>query len=98
MGIPAGTILSRAKREGWTQQIQSGKALTSAWMPPLRSIWFKPWPMSIRHRGERHIGRMARVSERGIDHIETMDGPEILNAVHGSRKARQSCPAHVWPF
>jgi len=26
-GISAGTILSRAKREGWTQQIQSAKAL-----------------------------------------------------------------------
>ena len=27
MGIPAGTILSRAKREGWTQGIQSARAL-----------------------------------------------------------------------
>jgi len=24
---------------------------------------------------------MAGVSERGVDHIETMDGPEILNSV-----------------
>ncbi|HJW39059.1 MAG TPA: hypothetical protein VJ420_10620 [Candidatus Udaeobacter sp.] len=24
---------------------------------------------------------MAGVSERGIDHIETLDGPEILNSV-----------------
>jgi hypothetical protein len=28
MGIPEGTVLSRAKRESWTQQIQSAKALT----------------------------------------------------------------------
>ena len=27
MGIPAGTILSRAKREGWTREIQNAKAL-----------------------------------------------------------------------
>jgi uncharacterized protein YjcR len=27
MNIPAGTILARAKREGWTRQIQSAKAL-----------------------------------------------------------------------
>ena|SRR5439155_18920132 len=27
MGIPEGTVLSRAKREGWTQQIESAKAL-----------------------------------------------------------------------
>ena len=28
MGISPGTILSRAKREGWTRQIQSAKALS----------------------------------------------------------------------
>jgi hypothetical protein len=27
MNVPAGTILARANREGWTQQIQSAKAL-----------------------------------------------------------------------
>ena len=37
--------------------------------------------MSKQRRGERHIERMAGVSERGVDHIETMNGPEILNSV-----------------
>jgi len=27
MGLPEGTVLAHAKREGWTQQIQSAKAL-----------------------------------------------------------------------
>ena len=27
MGIPPGTMLSRAKREGWTREIQKAKAL-----------------------------------------------------------------------
>ena len=27
MKIPEGTVLSRSKREGWTRQIQSAKAL-----------------------------------------------------------------------
>ena len=35
----------------------------------------------MQQRGERHVQRMAGVSERGVDHIETMDGPEILNSV-----------------
>jgi DNA invertase Pin-like site-specific DNA recombinase len=26
-GIPRGTVLARAKREGWTQQIQNAKTL-----------------------------------------------------------------------
>jgi hypothetical protein len=37
--------------------------------------------MSMQRRGERHIERMAGVSERAVDHIGTMDGPEILNSV-----------------
>jgi len=37
--------------------------------------------MSMQQRGERHLNRMAAVSERAVDHIEAMDGPEILNSV-----------------
>ena len=37
--------------------------------------------MSMQKRGERHTERMAGVSERAVDHIETMDGPEILSSV-----------------
>ena len=29
---------------------------------------------------------MAGVSKRGVDHIETMDGPEILNSVEKIEK------------
>jgi hypothetical protein len=32
--------------------------------------------MSMQQRGERHLDRMAGVSERGVDHIETMGGPK----------------------
>jgi len=80
MGIPEGTILSRAKREGWTREIQNAKALAkredAALATPIEAA-----AMSMQQRGERHIERMAGVSERGVDHIETMDGPEILNSV-----------------
>ena len=37
--------------------------------------------MSMQQRGERHIERMAGVSEQVVDHIEAMDGPEILKSV-----------------
>jgi hypothetical protein len=80
MGIPAGTILSRAKREGWTRDIQSAKALAkredAVVVTPVEAA-----AMSMQQRGERHVERMAGVSERGVDHIETMDGPAILNSV-----------------
>src|SRR6267143_3341549 len=88
MGISAGTILARAKREGWTQQIEDAKALakredaSSSAVTPLEAV-----SMSIKQRADRHIERMAGVSERVVDHIETMDGPEILNSIDQIEKA-----------
>jgi hypothetical protein len=40
----------------------------------------------MQKRGERHLSRMAGVSERAVDHIETMDGPEILRSIDGIEK------------
>ena len=81
MNIPEGTVLARAKREGWTRQIQNAKALVklkdaSPTVAPVEAV-----AVSMQQRGERHVERMAGVSERDVDHIETMDGPGILNSV-----------------
>jgi len=81
MNIPEGTVLSRAKREGWTRGIQSAKALAkrehaSHVVTPVEAV-----ATSMQQRGERHVERMAGVSERAVDHIETMTGPEILDSV-----------------
>jgi hypothetical protein len=80
MGIPEGTVLARAKREGWTRQIESAKALATredaVLATPVEAI-----AMSMQQRGERHVQRMAGVLERGVDHIETMDGPRILRSI-----------------
>jgi hypothetical protein len=81
MGIPAGTILARAKREGWTRQIQLAKAFAKCEDASLAVTPVKAVAMSMQQRGERHIERMAGVSERGVDHIETMRGPEILGSI-----------------
>ena len=80
MGIPEGTVLARAKREGWTREIQSAKALAKCEdaivATPVEAV-----AMSMQQRGERHLERMASVSERGVDHIEVMDGPGILRSI-----------------
>ena len=80
MGISEGAVLARAKREGWTQRIQSAKALAKR-QDALAATPTEAVAMSMQQRGERHVERMAGVSERGVDHIETMDGPEILDSV-----------------
>ena len=81
MGIPEGTVLARAKREGWTRQIQSAAALAKREDALFAVTPVEAVAMSIQQRGERHIERMAGVSERAVDHIEAMDGHEILNSV-----------------
>ena len=81
MGIPAGTVLARAKREGWTREIQNAKALVKRENPALAVTPVEAVAATLAERGQRHLKRMAGVSERGVDHIETMDGREILNSV-----------------
>ena len=81
MGIAAGTILSRAKREGWTQQIQSIKALakrddTSTIVTPFEAV-----SASMQQRGERHTGRVAGLTERMLMTFEQLSEGEQLRFV-----------------
>ena len=85
MDIPQGTVLARAKREGWTQQIQSAKALVKREDAPVVTATAAV-AITMQQRGERHVERMAGVSERGVDHIETMQGSEILARVNQIEK------------
>ena len=79
-GIPAGTILSRAKRDGWTREIQSARVLVKR-DDVLIASPVEAAAMTMRERAERHVERMVGISERGVDHIETMDGPGILRSI-----------------
>ena len=79
MRLPEGTVLSRARRECWTCEIQSAKALAKR-QDAIAATPIEQVAMSMQQRGERHVKRMAGVSERGVDHIENMDGPAILKS------------------
>ena len=63
MSIRPGTILSRAKREGWTREIQSAKALVKRQDSALSVSPAQAVAMTLAQRGERHVERMAGVSE-----------------------------------
>jgi hypothetical protein len=77
MNVPEGTVLARAKREGWTQQIAAAKQAfvlpQSNAITPLQSI-----AAVMQDRGERYRERVAGVSERVIGHVEAMEADEIL--------------------
>src|SRR5439155_3379893 len=81
MNIPEGTVLARAKREGWTREIQNEKALAECENSALAVTPVESVAATLAERGQRHLKSMAGVSEMSVYHIETMDGPEILNTV-----------------
>ncbi|TMP89306.1 MAG: hypothetical protein E6L08_14995 [Verrucomicrobia bacterium] len=82
MNIPEGTVLARAKREDWTREIESAKALAKRDETPLAVSPVEAVALSMQQRGERHVGRMAGVSERGVDHVE-----KISTRLPGARLA-----------
>ena len=96
MNIPEGTVLARAKREGWTREIQNAKALAKR-EDALLATPVEAVAMTMQKRAERHIERMAGVSERGVDYVETMDGPEILNSVDEIEKLDKGCAPYLRP-
>jgi hypothetical protein len=81
MNIPAGTVLARAKREGWTRQIQSAKALAKREDSAPAVTATEAVVITMQQRGERHVGRMAGVTERGVDHVEKIAGNETLTSI-----------------
>jgi hypothetical protein len=77
MNVPEGTVLARAKRKGWTQQIAAPKQAValpqSNAITPSQSI-----AAVMEQHGERYRERMADVSEKVAGHLECMDADEIL--------------------
>ena len=76
LNVPEGTVLARAKREGWTQQIAAAKIASQPQLAkeivkadainaitPMQSI-----ATVMQERGERDRERMAGVSERVAGH------------------------------
>jgi hypothetical protein len=81
MGIPEGTVLARAKREGWTRQIQSAKALAKREETPLTVTPVVAVAMSMQKRGERHVERVAGIVEKTLPHVEAMEPSAILDRI-----------------
>jgi hypothetical protein len=93
-GIPEGTILSYAKRKGFTQEIATAKVAArpdlarDLAMPdaidaitPLQSV-----ATTMVERGQRHVERMADVTEKVLPHLESMQPGAILDGIHEVEK------------
>ena len=84
--IPAGTVLARAQRQGWTQQIAQAKliqrpGLARELAKPDAIGAITPWQsaaITLQQRAERYSERMAGISETILPHLEAMDAADIL--------------------
>ena len=78
MGISENTVLARARREKWTHQIliakQQGKGLHSNALAPMQSA-----ALTMQERAERHVARIAGITDRVLPHLESVEPAEILN-------------------
>ena len=86
MDIPAGTVLARAKREGWSQQRENAKALAKRDDAAKVVTPFEATSATMQQRGERHLGRMANIVEKTIPHVEAMELGAILDRVDDVEK------------
>jgi hypothetical protein len=86
MNIPAGTILARAKREGWSLHRDKAKALAKREETAKAITPFEAASASMQQRGERHLGRMANIVEKAMPHVEAMEPSAILDRVDDVEK------------
>src|SRR5436190_8482039 len=86
MNIPAGTILARAKREGWSRHRDNAKALAKREDTAKAITPFEAASATMQQRGERHLGRMANIVEKTIPHVEAMEPGAILDRVDDVEK------------
>jgi len=79
MGVPEGTVLARASREQWTPRIQAAKSLAK----PLESAIIPTCAaaaQTMQARAERHVARIAGITDRVLPHLEAMEPAEILDS------------------
>ena len=80
MGIPAGTVLARAKREGWTRSVRDAKALAVRPVAPVVSVATAA-AITRHERGQRHVERVAGIVERTLPSLEQMEPNALLDRV-----------------
>ena len=79
MGISEDTVLGHAKREGWTEQIRNAKTLA----PRQRKapVVAEAAAVTMKERGERHIGRVAGLTDKMLSTFERLSENEQLRFV-----------------
>lgn len=77
MGISENTVLAHARREKWTQQIETAKRSAhrehADALSPMQSA-----AVTMQQRAERYTERMVGVAEKVLPHLESLEPGAIL--------------------
>jgi hypothetical protein len=94
MGVSEGTVLSRAKRKGWTRQMEDIKAeKQSLAITPLRAV-----VETLADLGRDSRLKLARGLHKGASHVEQLTGPEVLESAQPILAlTKASSAVHGWP-
>lgn len=85
-GLNENTVFSYAKRKALTQEIQTAKgdarlAVQSDALTNVQSV-----ATTMVQRGQRHVERIAGVTEKVLPHLEQMPPDAILDGIHEIEK------------
>jgi hypothetical protein len=97
MNLSENTVLSRAQREGWTREIHSAKALAKRQDSALTVSPAQAVAMTMQQRGQRHVERMAGVSEKVVSHVESLEPGVILDHIDKVEKSGSCCASYLRP-
>lgn len=92
LGVPEGTVLAKANRDGWTQEIETAKQQLQSPRPEcvqsgaITQSVAQSVALSMEQRGKRHAERMAGIAEKVVPHVEGMHPGEILESIHEVEK------------
>lgn len=78
MGIAQGTMLARASREHWKQQVANATRAMRSETPTIVSAPDAA-AVTMRERAERHVARMAGITDKVLPHLEEMEPAAILS-------------------
>ena len=102
MGIPEGTVLARAKREGWTRQIESSKALAKRDDGPFGVTTVEAvtasQPIITRTNASDHwpVTRSSTVPRAHRARVRFFSGPQIKSEQIGIL-VKQQCKRDALP-
>jgi hypothetical protein len=98
MGIPEGTVLARAKREGWSRQVNNAKALAQRDDAAKAIAPFEAASATMQQRGERSPCGLSDDIINSVEDCVWLHCFNVRQSLFDNRNARQDRTAHVWPF